>query len=132
MALTANPYDVGGLEPGFYINVQAGEASVVQPDPGSTTDQFIYHYDLPGQPTVFITHSNLTADGTSVLSAAQTHALGEKLADIRAGFMEAYGPPASDPTAWYAMDVEFKFDGEPGEEPALFIKQARPHPGWGQ
>ncbi|MBL4686469.1 MAG: hypothetical protein JKY37_17875 [Nannocystaceae bacterium] len=132
VALTANPYDVGGLEPGFYINVQAGEASVVQPDPGSTTDQFIYHYDLPGQPTVFITHSNLTADGTSVLSAAQTHALGEKLADIRAGFMEAYGPPASDPTAWYAMDVEFKFDGEPGEEPALFIKQARPHPGWGQ
>ena len=33
---------------------------------------------------------------------------------------------------WYAMDVEFKFDGEPGETPKLAIKQARPHPGRGQ
>jgi hypothetical protein len=29
------------------------------------------------------------------------------------------------------MDVEFKFDGEAGEEPTLQVKQARPHPGRG-
>ncbi|MBV1860141.1 MAG: PEP/pyruvate-binding domain-containing protein, partial [Nannocystaceae bacterium] len=132
VALTANPFDLAGIEPGFYINVQYGEASVVQPDSGTSTDQFVHHYDLQGQPVVYITHSNITPGGAPVLSASQINELSQKLADIRAGFMEAYGPPADDPTAWYAMDVEFKFDGEPGEEPALFIKQARPHPGWGQ
>ena len=29
-------------------------------------------------------------------------------------------------TDWWAMDVEFKFDGPAGEQPSLFIKQARP------
>ncbi len=131
VALTANPYDVGGLEPAFYVNVQVGEESVVAPEVGITTDQFIYHYDVPGQPTVYITRSSLVPQGESVLTASQVHELGEKLLDIRLEFMEAYGPSADNPTAWYAMDVEFKFDGEPGEEPALFTKQARPHPGWG-
>ena len=132
VALTANPYDTAGIEPGFYVNVQRGEASVVQPEPGTTTDQFIYHYDLPGQPTVYITNSSLTLPGESVLTAAQINELGRKLADIHNHFREAYGPADNDPTVWYAMDVEFKFDGEPGEEPALFVKQARPHPGWGE
>ena len=31
------------------------------------------------------------------------------------------------PAAAYAMDVEFKFEGAPGETPQLYIKQARPH-----
>ncbi len=132
VALTANPFDTSGLEPGFYINVQVGEASVVQPDAGITTDQFIYQYDMPGQPIVFIAHSNLVPEGQSVLTTAQTYQLGKALTAIHSYFKEAYGPPSTDPNAWYAMDTEFKFDGEPGEEPALYVKQARPHPGRGQ
>ncbi len=27
---------------------------------------------------------------------------------------------------WYAMEVDWKLEGEPGEVPKLYIKQARP------
>lgn len=126
VALTANPFDTSGLEPGFYINVQKGEASVVQPPPGVTTDQFVIYWDSPGQPIVFIAHSNQVAKGTNVLTTAQMLELGKGLADIREFFRPAYGPPPDDPTAWYAMDVEFKFEAPAGETPALWVKQARP------
>ncbi len=127
VALTANPYDTSGLEPGFYINVQRGEASVVKPMPGVTTDQFIYHFDYSGQPIVFIAHSNLVPEGCTVLTGKQSYRLGVALDAIHKHFMGIYG--SSD---WYAMDVEFKFDGMPGEEPRLWVKQARPHSGWGE
>jgi hypothetical protein len=133
VALTANIFDRLCMEPGFYVNVQVGEESVVKPAPGVTTDQFIYHYDYEGQPIVFLTHSSLILEGNTVLTRAQTHDLGVALDAIHRHFFATYGPPAgSDPCEkFYAMDVEFKFDGEPGEVPALFVKQARPHPGWG-
>lgn len=127
VALTANPFDTSGLEPGFYVNVQHGEASVVQPADGVTTDQFIYHYDQPGKPVVFIAHSNQLPAGQRVLTLAQTRELGDGLAAIRGYFRDAYGPPPDDPGAWYAMDVEFKFEAPPGQTPALWVKQARPH-----
>jgi hypothetical protein len=133
VAITANPFDPSGLEPGFYINVQIGEESVVQPEPGITTDQFIYQFDLPGQPIIFIAHSNLVPQGTTVLTNAQTHTLGIALKEIHEFFYPLYG---TDPGNWYAMDTEFKFDqpigGDPKGEPVLFVKQARPYPGWGQ
>jgi hypothetical protein len=129
VALTANPFDTSGLEPGFYVNVQFGEASVVKPNPGVTTDQFIYHFFSPGQPIVFISHSSLIPEGTTVLTKKQTYELGRGLDAVHSYFQSLYG---SEPGAWYAMDVEFKFEGLPGEVPALYIKQARPHPGWGQ
>ena len=132
VALTANPFDSSGLEPGLYVNVQYGEASVVKPESGITTDQFIYHYSMPGQPVVFISRSNLVPSGTTVLSTAQTYKLGKALDAIHKHFLPSYGPAAGDTSSWYAMDVEFKFDGEAGQEPSLYVKQARPHPGRGQ
>ncbi len=131
VALTANIFDRNCVEPGFYINVQVGEESVVKPAPGITTDQFVYHFDYPNQPMVFLSHSNLVAEGDTVLTAAQTFALGKGLRAVHDYFFEAYGAGSTSCEKFYAMDVEFKFDGPPGEEPQLFIKQARPHPGWG-
>jgi hypothetical protein len=128
VALTANPYDITGLEPGFYVNVQIGEESVVLPDPGVTSDQFIYYFEMPGQPVSYIGHSSLIPDGTTVLTRTQIHSLGVALMAIHDLFRPIYGTVPGD---WYAMDVEFKFDGDPGEVPALVVKQARPHPGWG-
>ena len=32
---------------------------------------------------------------------------------------------------FYGMDVEFKFDSTEGGESRLYVKQARPYPGWG-
>jgi pyruvate,water dikinase len=134
VALTADPFDTSGLVPGFYVNVQLGESSVVQPPPGVTTDQFIYQFNLPNQPTIFLERSSLIPAGqTTVLTAKQTFDLGKALDAIHKFFLPAYGPAATGAAAgsWYAMDVEFKFDGQPGEEPVLSVKQARPHPGRG-
>jgi pyruvate, water dikinase len=128
VALTADPFDTSGLVPGFYVNVQLGESSVVQPPAGVTTDQFIYQFGLPNQPTIFLARSSLVPAGKTVLTPTQTFALGQALDAIHKFFRPAYGVGGG----WYAMDVEFKFDGDVGEEPKLSVKQARPHPGRGE
>lgn len=121
VALTDNPFDRSGIEPAFYVNVQYGDHSVVLPPPGITTDQFLYYYLQSGQPTMYLSHSNLGGSGQTVLSRSQVHELGEALIAVRNYFSPVYGS-----SEWWAMDVEFKFDGEPGEEPLLYLKQARP------
>jgi hypothetical protein len=128
VAITSNIYDLSGLEPGFYVNVQVGEESVVFPEAGVTTDQFIYYFYAPGQPIVFIENSNLVDDGDTVLTVSQTYELGTALEAIHNFFYDTYGVGAD----FYGMDVEFKFDDlGSGGTPELWIKQARPYPGWG-
>lgn len=129
VATTANPFDPSGLQPGFYVNVQhGGDAEVVHPPPGVVSDQFIVQFSQPGQPVTFLSHSNLIPKGEQVLSPLQIYDLGTALDAIHTRFSAAYGPAAGR-TGWYAMDVEFKFDGQP---PQLVVKQARPYPGRGQ
>lgn len=125
VALTNNLFDV--LEPAFYINAQIGDTQVVNPPVGVTADQFIYYYYNTNQPMTFLAHSNLIPDGTTVLTRAQTYELGQALEAIHQEFMGDYWQPGQ----FYAMDVEFKFNQDPGDEkPLCWIKQARPHPGW--
>ncbi|MDH5672540.1 MAG: PEP/pyruvate-binding domain-containing protein [Myxococcales bacterium] len=121
VALTDNPFDRSGTEPAFYVNVQYGDFSVVMPAPGVTTDQFLYYHLQQGQPTTYISHSSLGEEGETVMNRSQVHELGEALKAVRDFFRPVYGSPG-----WWAMDVEFKLDGEPGEEPLLYLKQARP------
>jgi hypothetical protein len=66
-----------------------------------------------------------------VLDDTQLHTLGEALDVIHRMFSPAYGPAAGN-QGWYAMDVEFKFDGDTPETATLQVKQARPHPGRGK
>jgi hypothetical protein len=128
VAITANIYDTTGLEPGFYVNVQEGGESVVLPEAGNTTDQFIYYYNLPGQPIVFMGHSNLIPEGETVLTTSETYKLGKALDAIHWYFYEVYGANGG----FYGMDVEFKFDSPfVGGDDDIYIKQARPYPGWG-
>lgn len=128
VAITANPFDPSGLQPGFYINVQYGGAvEVVHPPPGTTSDQIVYLFDQPGQPVTYLSSSNIVDPGTTVLSTAQLFELGTALKAIHARFSPAYGPISGN-DGWYAMDVEFKFDGAVGEIPRLYVKQARPYP----
>jgi hypothetical protein len=129
VAITTNIFDEAGIEPGFYVNVQYNGSSVVLPDTGVTTDQFIYHYSYPGQPIVYMGHSNLLPAGkASVLTAKQVHALGIALEEIHSYFQKVYG---TDPSKPYAMDTEFKFDQPLGSdstaEPVLMMKQCRPY-----
>ena len=87
MALTANPFDASGLEPGFYVNVQfGGDAEVVHPPPGVTNDEFLYFFNAPNQPVTFLTHSTLVAAGTTVLTTRQTYSLGQALQTIHDRF----------------------------------------------
>jgi hypothetical protein len=133
VALTANPFDPSGLEPGLYVNVQfGGDFEVVHPPPGVTSDEFIYGNENPGQPITYLSHSNVLPEGQeTVLTPTQIRDLGKALVKIHQLFSPAYGP-APGSRAWYAMDVEFKFDGDTPATAALSIKQARPHPGRGQ
>jgi pyruvate, water dikinase len=132
VASTANPFDRAGLEPGFYVNVQTGgQEEVVAPSAGVTTDEFIYHFDMPGQPIVFITHSSLMPPGSTVLTTAQTYSLGVALKEIQRYYQPLYG---KDPSKWWGMEVDFKLDqpvGDPTGSPVILIKQARPYPGLG-
>ncbi|MFY0579034.1 PEP/pyruvate-binding domain-containing protein [Cystobacter fuscus] len=134
VAVTSNPFDATGLDPAFYVNVQyGGDAEVVSPPVGVTSDQFLSFFSQPNQPVTYFAHSNLVPSGTTVLTATQVHQLGVALDAIHKRFSPAYGPAAGN-TGWYAMDVEFKFDDDanPGQPPTLYIKQARPYPGRGQ
>jgi hypothetical protein len=133
VAVTANPYDPSGLSPGFFVNVQfGGEAEVVAPPPGVTSDSFIYQYSFPNSPVIYLTRSNLGPEGTTVLTPRQIFDLGRALDAIHQAFTDAYGPRPGSKT-WYAMDVEFKYDDEadPGKPASLYVKQARPYPGRG-
>ncbi|MCP4804743.1 MAG: hypothetical protein GY913_30335 [Proteobacteria bacterium] len=120
VAITANIFDTTGMEPAFYVNVQVGDNSVVLPDPGVTTDRYLHYYTQAGSPVVYLGSSSLVEDGETVLTAAEIHELGTALQAIHDHFFEVYGT-----RSFYGMDVEFKFD-----EGELFIKQARPYPGW--
>lgn len=132
VAITANIFDTVGMEPGYYINAQIGDTSVVLPPDGVTSDQFIYHYDMPRQPIVFISHSNMAAAGETVMTRDQVADLAESMEAIHSYFNGIYGP--NTPEHFYAMDIEFKFNTdstEPDAVPELVIKQARPYPGRG-
>lgn len=127
VAITANIFDSTGLNPAFYVNVQLGGESVVQPEAGIVSDQFLYFHTLPGQPTQYLASSNLVPPGSTVLSTAQVHELGEALHAVHTRFLGVYGT-----SGFYAMDTEFKFDDDELGEPTLYLKQARPYPGRGQ
>ncbi len=131
VAITSNIFDDSGLDPAFTVNVQfGGDAEVVHPPAGVSSDLLLLYFTQPNQPTTYISHSSLIAAGSTVLTNSQLHELGVALEAIHERFSPAYGP-ASGNTGFYAMDVEFKFDDDdaPTETPHLFIKQARPYPG---
>ena len=86
-------------------------------------DSFLYYFDRPDQPVTYLSSSSLTPNGDPVLNRNQLFALGSALDDIRTFFAPIYGTSST----WWAMDVEFKFDGLPGQEPELYVKQARPY-----
>ncbi len=127
VAITNNPFDSSGLEPAFYVNAQEGTTDVVSPEPGLLPDAYLHYFHDPGEPIVYIQHSTIVPAGETVLTRTESHDLGVALDAIHTFFQPAYG----ETNDWYAMDVEWKFDDKytPGT-PTVWIKQARPFPGW--
>lgn len=126
VAITANLFDREQTEPAFVINAQKGDLSVVLPPPGVLSDYLVYYWYYPGQPALYLTRSNLTTGG-DVLTGPRLFELGRLLDAIQEHFRATYGQGPG----FYGMDVEWKLDAPPGEAPRFWIKQARPHPGWG-
>ncbi len=127
VAVTANLFDPGAAgEDAFYINVQQGDVSVVQPPSSSiVADQLLYFYFHPRQPATYFTRSSLVADGETVLTAGELAQLGGALSAIRDHFDPLYEPPPG--FGRLPLDVEFERVGDVVE-----VKQVRPHPGRGQ
>ncbi|MGL1934031.1 MAG: PEP/pyruvate-binding domain-containing protein [Fibrobacterales bacterium] len=125
VAITTNLYNDG--LPALTINVQLGEESVVAPEPGITTEQFVFYTYTPHaftEPVIdYVTHSSLT-NGSPVLSEPETLLLAKHLTTINDYFYGIYSADDALRYRYFAMDVEFKIDGT---ERNLYIKQARPY-----
>lgn len=127
VAITKNLYRKGYF--GFVINVQAGETSVVDPPDSVTCDQLICYSDTEieffrsKRIVEFISRSSLT-QGEPVLSEEQVERLTIALAELKRHYYYDV-LTGRKPSSYYeyALDVEFKFDGEDGQ---LYIKQVRP------
>ena len=105
----------------YYMNAQVGEASVTNPAPGASTEQFIYRWP-PRFPTItYQTTSSLT-QGRPVLSESEVVSIACALYGVHDHFAALLDPAASDP--WFTMETEFKLLGD-GHQ--LLLKQARPY-----
>lgn len=125
VAVTTNLYR--SYFPGFTVNVQKGEISVVSPEAGIVCDQFVVFYkgDIDGSEdttilTDYITMSNQN-NGEPVLNDYQTGKLYQALLAIKNHYFYSNLTIAS--YYDFALDVEFKFDAN-GK---LYIKQVRPY-----
>lgn len=112
--------------PGFVINVQIGEISVVEPGDSIICDQFVVYNTIEigdrGDQTVtdYITFSNQN-NGIPVLSERQINDLYLALGEIKTHFYSKHSSHYG--YRDYSLDIEFKFDGAKG----LYIKQVRPY-----
>ncbi|MBN2714825.1 MAG: lamin tail domain-containing protein [Deltaproteobacteria bacterium] len=118
----------------YYVNVQAGEATVTNPAPGVTSEEFIYQWPSR-MPTLRERSTSSLSDGYVLnrvpVSESMTPLYGEVEGEIRDlmcalwsihdHFETVLNPDGENP--WFAMEVEFKLVHETR---ALAIKQARP------
>ena len=126
VVITKNLYNVN---PGFIVNVQFHEHSIVYPEAGILHDQIIlFTYSLnPKQnfTVEYLSHSNIPGlNGKNVLSNDELFSLGEYCMQIKKHFF--YNVPNACRCLFddFALDIEFKID-EIGGQRKLYIKQAR-------
>jgi phosphoenolpyruvate synthase/pyruvate phosphate dikinase len=126
VAITRNIYRNDNF-PAFGLNVQIGENSVVNPEPGVTADQLISYNGVnedssfDGAPE-YITYSSLT-DGEPILSDQQILELTIELRRIKEHFhLKVKDYRRNYSLEEFALDVEFKYNGD---DKQLYIKQAR-------
>ena len=112
---------------GFVVNAQIGDHSVVDPNPGETTDQFICYPRLEeeiddARKTVdMITTSSLT-NGKLVMSETEIQRLANACDRIKRYY---YRKSRSKQTYnQFGLDLEFKLEGK---NRTLYIKQVRPY-----
>jgi hypothetical protein len=109
----------------YYLNAQAGEASVTNPAPGVATEQLVYRWGRE-PPIIYQSDSSLVGAlrgaGSQVLAREEVADLACALRTVHQLFQPLLDPDGQNP--WFAMEVEYKLLGA---ERQLLIKQARPH-----
>ncbi|MBN2663763.1 MAG: hypothetical protein JXR68_08955 [Bacteroidales bacterium] len=123
VAITKNPYRRRSY--GFLVNAQIGNISVVSPDDGIVSDQFVCYPNTDSdfyenrQTVDIITISNLN-NGELVMSEEEIQHLANQLAVIKKYFFN-HGYTSKTYTD-FGLDIEFKLDGPDRQ---LYIKQVR-------
>lgn len=128
VVITKNLYNIN---PGFIVNVQFNEFSIVLPEPGIQHDQLIlytYSLDESRHFTIeYLSHSNLPGfNGKNVLTDKELFELGEYCLQIKKHFF--FNVPHSCNCLFddFGLDIEFKIDSLDGTR-KLYIKQVRPY-----
>ncbi len=105
----------------YYVNSQAGEASVTNPAPGVLTEALVYQW--PPRTPKLTYHSQSSLVTAPVLTGSEVRTLACAMSAIQAHFKPLLDPYDED--RWLTMESEFKFLGP---ERTFLIKQARPYP----
>ena len=125
VAITKNIYNPN--LPGITVNVQGYGVNVRNPPAGFLSDQFIFHNlsdDPYTNPSIeYLSHSNIMG-GRPVLSNDQIVVLVKYLWAIKSYFYYTYNTDNTVGYTPFAMDVEFKFEGNPLK---LYFRQVRPY-----
>jgi hypothetical protein len=107
----------------FYINAQAGEASVANPAPGVSSEELLHHVRvIPGTPEIEYQSQSSLTHGARVLSLGDAQRISCRMNAIHDHFRALLDPQATQ--RWFAMDVELKLVGDARE---VVVKQARPY-----
>ena len=124
--ITKNLYNPN---PGFIINVQYKEFSIVFPEPGILNDQLILFTwsVIPGQEFMieYLTFSNIPAlNGATVMTDVELMELGTYAKALKKHFYENVPHDCDCTEQDFGLDIEFKVDSTVSER-KIYIKQAR-------
>ncbi|MEA3497062.1 MAG: PEP/pyruvate-binding domain-containing protein [Bacteroidota bacterium] len=127
VVITKNPYNSNHA---YIVNVQFGEISIVNPEPGIINDQVvIYTFSFSGKEPYTLeynSYSNVHAyDNKHVMEDKELYQLGDYLGIIKSYFFDnVYN--CTCPYKDFGLDIEFKLDSEISTR-KLYIKQVRPY-----
>jgi len=126
VVITKNLYNVN---PGFIVNVQFKEYSIVFPEPGVLHDQLIlytYSLDQSRNFTIeYLSHSNIEEfEGQTVLTDDELYELGAYCLQIKEYFFTRVPHSCNCLFDNFGLDIEFKIDSPNGKR-KLYIKQVR-------
>jgi len=124
--ITKNLYN---SNPGFIVNVQYKDFSIVFPEPGILNDQLILFTwsVIPGQDFMieYLTFSNIPAlNGATVMTDAELMELGTYAKALKKHFYENVPHDCNCTEQDFGLDIEFKVDSTESER-KIYIKQAR-------
>lgn len=126
VVITKNLYNAN---PGFIINVQFKEYSIVFPEPGVLHDQIMLlsWSIIPGQDFMieYLTFSNIPdLEGQTVMTDEELMELGAYCRALKEHFYRNVPHNCDCPERDFALDIEFKVDSQVSER-KIYIKQAR-------